>query len=168
VVPVADAAAEPLQIETPQPARPAAATPMANMPAPDVMRLLPITVAAEILAQKTLKEQGPLAGIATVSGYNSMHYSTAPDRFGVALQVWQDATLRETEDRFRRMRLQHPNAEDVEVLKPVKGFYAGYQAIQALTFVRPDKQMVITVSCGEKSCDHGQLLRLARAVQGRI
>lgn len=163
-----DEVAEPMQMEPAPSGRPQPSSPVVNMPAPEVMRFLPLTVAAEILEQKNLKEQGPLVGIATVSGYNSMHYSTTGDRFGVAVQVWQDGSLRETEDRFRRMRLQYPNAEDVEVLKPVKGFYSGYEAIQSLTFVRPDKQMVVTVSCGEKGCDHGQLLRLARAVQARI
>jgi hypothetical protein len=162
----AKSGAAPTLTETPQPVR--TVQPAGNLPTPDVKRFLPLVTAAEIVGQKSLKEFGPLAGIATVSGYNSLHYATSADRFGVAVQVWNDGTLRETEDRFRRMRLQHPNAEDVEAMKPVKGFYSGYMAIQSLTFIRPDKQLVYTVSCDEGLCDHAKLLRLARAVDGRL
>jgi len=108
----------------------AAPTPkVAATPPPDVARLLSLADAAEIVRKPRLRERGQLPGIAVVGGYNSAYFDLTPDKFGLALQVWRDDTTRDTEDRFRRMRLQHPNAEDVDALKPVKGFYAGYAEV---------------------------------------
>jgi|GEM_PF-2848295 len=131
-------------------------------------RIMPLAVASEILGKGNLRDKGMLPGIAAAGGYSSVYYDINSKDYGVALQIWRDLTPRETEDRFRRVRLQHPNADDVQSLKPLKAFYAGYFGIQSLTFARPDKMLVVTLSCGEELCDHAALLKLAQAAQNRL
>ncbi len=138
------------------------------LPSPDVARFLPLAVVSDLTQKKGLRDAGSLPGIASVDGYGSVFYASPDKRFGVSLQAWADPTLRETEDRYRRMRLQHPGAEDVEALKPVKAYYAEFAGIQSLTLARPDKLMVLTVSCGDRTCDHTALLKLAQSVQARL
>jgi hypothetical protein len=138
------------------------------LPSPDVARFLPLAVVSDLTQKKGLRDAGTLPGIAAVDGYGSIFYASPDKRFGVSLQAWADPSLRETEDRYRRMRLQHPSAEDVEALKPVKAYYSEFAGIQSLTVARPDKLMVLTISCGDRTCDHTALLKLAQSVQSRL
>jgi len=140
----------------------------------DAGRLLPLTTVTEVVG-KPLAAGVPLPGIAIAAGYGSIVYAATADpkskggeAFGVALQVWQDPTRRETEDRFRRMRLQYPNAEDVSVLLPLKGFYAYFGTVQSLTWVDPAKRMVVSLSCGEGLCNHDAMTRLAKSARERM
>ena len=66
------------------------------------------------------------------------------------------------------MRLQYPNPEDVQVLSPVKAFFARFNGIQMLTFVDSVKRVVATVSCGEDVCSHEVLTKLAKSVRERL
>ncbi len=136
--------------------------------APELDRLLPLAEAVSLSGAKSLKPGAPISGLAAVDGYGSVHYATARGDFGVALQVWRDETPRDAEDRYRRLRMQHPGAEDVSVFTPLRGFYSGYGPIQSLTVGKPDKRLVATVSCAEKVCDHATLLKIARAVEARL
>jgi len=118
---------------------------------------------------KGLTDAGVLPGIATGPGYVSILYrGAAADKFGVSLQAWQDPGRREADDRFRRMRLQYPNAEDVQVLQPAKSFFSHFNGIQMLTFVDSVKRVVATVACAESVCTHEQLTRLAKSVRERL
>jgi len=135
----------------------------------DAMRLMPLASVLELTQSKGLTDAGVLPGIATGPGYVSILYkSTAADKFGVSLQAWQDPARRESDDRFRRMRLQYPNAEDVQVLQPAKAFFAHFSGIQMLTFVDSVKRIVATVACAESICTHEQLTKLAKAVRERL
>jgi hypothetical protein len=126
-------------------------------------KLMPLPTVLEITNAKGLMDAGVLPGIATGEGYASIHYrGTAADKFGVSLQVWRDPARREADDRFRRMRLQYPNAEDVRAL-PAKAFFAHFSGIQMLTFVDSVKRVVATVACAEAICSHDQLTKLAMA-----
>jgi hypothetical protein len=137
-------------------------------PGIDFARVLPLGDATSLSGAKGLQAGVPLTGLAAVDGYGSVHYPTRKGDFGVAVQVWRDETPRDTEDRFRRLRLQHAGAEDVEVFRPLRGFFSGYGPIQSLTVGKPDRRIVATVSCGEKVCTHATLLKLARAVEARL
>ena len=135
----------------------------------DAVRLMPLTSVLEVTQAKGLVDAGVLPGIATGPGYVSILYRGATaDKFGVALQAWQDPARRESDDRFRRMRLQYPNAEDVQVLQPAKAFFSHFSGIQLLTFVDSVKRIVATVACAESICTHEQLTKLAKAVRERL
>lgn len=161
---------------TPAPAEPA--TPAYEIrndaAALDAASMLPLATVTEVLG-KQLAPGTPLQGIAIAAGYGSIFYAAtdakgAPkaDAFGVALQAWQDATRREAEDRFRRMRLQYPNAEDVSVLLPLKAFYSYFGTIQSLTWIDPAKRMVLSMSCGDGLCNHDAMTRLAKSARERM
>ncbi|MCC6620289.1 MAG: hypothetical protein IT385_03490 [Deltaproteobacteria bacterium] len=141
----------------------------------DAGKMLPLTTVTEVLG-KQLAPGVPLQGIALAAGYGSILYATADakgagkgaETFGVALQAWRDPTRREAEDRFRRMRLQYPNADDVSALSPLKGFYSYFGTIQTLTWVDPAKRMVLSLSCGEGLCSHDAMTRLAKSARERM
>lgn len=135
----------------------------------DATRLMPLQSVLDLTEAKGLIDAGVLPGIATGQGYVSVLYKgTSADKFGVSLQAWQDPARRESDDRFRRMRLQYPNAEDVQVLQPAKAFFAHFSGIQMLTFVDSVKRVVATVACAEAICTHDQLTKLAKAVRERL
>lgn len=130
--------------------------------------LMPLATVTDIVNAKGFVDVGVLPGIAIGPGYSSIQYRAPKGNdFGVALQVWKDPARREADDRFRRMRLQYPNAEDVRVM-PAKAFFAHFNGIQMLTFVDSVKRVVATVACGDKVCDHDQLTKLAKAVRGKL
>lgn len=153
-----------------QVASPAPATrPAAPGQALDAVRLLSLQGAIEITQAKDLALVGALPGIASSPLYGSVFYkAVSPNDYGVSVQAWQDPARRESDDRFRRMRLQYPNAEDVQVLAPVKAFFAQFGKIQMLTFVDSVKRMVVSVGCGEGVCSHDELVKLAKAVRDRL
>ncbi len=135
----------------------------------DATRLMPLQSVLDLTEAKGLVDAGVLPGIATGQGYASILYKgTSADKFGVSLQAWQDPARRESDDRFRRMRLQYPNAEDVQVLQPAKAFFAHFNGIQMLTFVDSVKRIVATVACAEAICTHDQLTKLAKGVRERL
>ncbi len=135
----------------------------------DATRLLPLAQVTDVTQAKGLVDAGVLPGIATTTGYVSVLYKgPAADKFGVSLQAWQDPGRREADDRFKRMRLQYPHAEDVQVLQPVKAFFSHFNGIQMLTFVDSVKRVVATVACGETFCSHEQLTKLAKSVRERL
>jgi len=146
-----------------------AGQPATGQPFYDAARLLPLPTALEITQAKNLAPAGVLAGIAASPNYGSVFYKapTAAD-FGVSVQAWHDPARRESDDRFRRMRLQYPNAEDVQVLAPVKAFFAQFGKIQMITFVDSVKRIVVSVGCGEGICTHDELVKLAKAVRERL
>lgn len=138
-------------------------------PTPEADRVLPVGSVMEVLAGQKLSPAGPLPGIAVQPGYSSTHYAVAKGKsLGVSLQIWQDPARRESDDRYRRMRLQYPKAEDVSAMPPAKAFYSYFAGIQTLTFVDSVKRVVASVSCGEGVCNHDQLLTLARRVRDRL
>lgn len=156
---------EPPVVEPPRPAQ--RDVPMAGPL--DATRLLPLAQVTDVIQAKGLVDAGVLPGIATTPGYVSVLYKgPAADKFGVSLQAWQDPGRREADDRFKRMRLQYPHAEDVQVLQPVKAFFSHFNGIQMLTFVDSVKRVVATVACGESFCSHEQLTKLAKAVRERL
>lgn len=164
-IPVRPAAA-PGIAPTPGARGPQAAT---GQPFYDAARLLPLPTALEITQAKNLAPAGVLAGIAASPNYGSVLYKApTADDFGVSVQAWHDPARRESDDRFRRMRLQYPNAEDVQVLAPVKAFYAQFGKIQMITFVDSVKRIVVSVGCGEGICTHDELVKLAKAVRERL
>ncbi len=135
----------------------------------DATRLLPLAQVNDVIQAKGLVDAGVLPGIATTTGYVSVLYKgPAADKFGVSLQVWQDPGRREADDRFKRMSLQYPHAEAVQVLQPVKAFFSHFNGIQMLTFVDSVKRVVATVACGETYCSHEQLTKLAKSVRERL
>ncbi len=137
--------------------------------APDAEKLLPVATVMENVKTKKLTPAGALPGIAIQPGYTSTFFAAADGKsLGVSLQAWQDPMRRESDDRFRRMRLQYPNAEDVAAMAPAKAFYAHFKGVQMLTFVDSVKRVVASVACGENVCDHEQLLKLARSVRERL
>lgn len=139
------------------------------MATPDADKLLPLTTLTEVIPTRKLTPAGPLPGIAVQPGYSSFLYAAADGKaLGVSLQVWQDPARRESDDRFRRMRLQYPNAEDVSAMPPARAFYSHFQGVQMLTFVDSVKRVVASVACGEGVCTHAQLLKLARSVRDRL
>ncbi len=157
----------PADVQRAAPPPPSAPT-KAPEPGLDPARLLPLASVLETTQGKGLVDAGVLPGIATGGGYSSIHYrGAATDKFGVSLQVWQDPARREADDRFRRMRLQYPNAEDVQVL-PAKAFFARFGGIQMLTFVDSVKRVVVTIGCNESLCSHDQLTKLAKIVRERL
>lgn len=135
----------------------------------DAAVILPLATVLEVTAAKGLENQGILPGIALALGYGSTFYA-APGgaHFGVALQVWQDVSRRESDDRFRRMRLQYPNAEDIAVLQPLRAYYSYFQGIQSLVFADPSRRMIIAIGCGESVCNQEQLVKLAKAARDRL
>lgn len=142
--------------------------PVASAPL-DAVRLMPLASVSELTQAKGLVDAGVLPGIATGPGYVSVLYKgPTADKFGLSLQAWQDPARRESDDRFRRMRLQYPNAEDVQVLQPAKAFFAHFGGIQMLTFVDSVKRIVATVACAESICTHEQLTKIAKAVRERL
>lgn len=151
-------------------------TPNARVPQPgaaqpfyDAGKLLPLATALEITQAKNLTPAGALAGIAASPSYGSLFYKApSADEFGVSVQAWHDPARRESDDRFRRMRLQYPGAEDVQVLAPMKAFFAQFGKIQMLTFVDSIKRVVVSVGCGEGLCTHEELVKLAKAIRDRI
>jgi len=149
----------------PNPRTPAEPT----LPAPEADKLLPVATVMENVKTKKLSPAGALPGIAIQPGYSSTFYASADGKsLGVSLQVWQDPARRESDDRFRRMRLQYPNAEDVNAMPPAKAFYAHFSGVQMLTFVDSVKRVVASVACGENVCDHQQLLKLARSIREKL
>lgn len=135
----------------------------------DATRLMPLPVVLDATKGKGLVDAGVLPGIATGQGYVSILYKgPAADKFGVSLQAWQDPGRREADDRFKRMRLQYPHAEDVKALEPLKAFYSQFNGIQMLTFVDSVKRVVATVACGDAYCSHEQLTKLAKSVRERL
>jgi len=152
------------------PERPAPVTaPPEAVSSLDADRLLPLTAVTEITQAKGLVPSGALPGIAAGPGYSSVFYKAgAAGKFGVSVQAWQDQARRDADDRFRRMRLQYPNAEDVQVMQPAKAFFAHFSTIQMLTFVDSVKRVVATVACGEGVCTHEQLTKLAKAVRDHL
>lgn len=143
--------------------------PGAALPFYDAGKLLPLATALEITQAKNLTPAGALAGIAASPSYGSLFYKApSADEFGVSVQAWHDPARRESDDRFRRMRLQYPGAEDVQVLAPMKAFYAQFGKIQMLTFVDSIKRVVVSVGCGEGLCTHEELVKLAKAIRDRI
>lgn len=138
-------------------------------PTPEADRVLPVASVVEVLGGQKLSPAGPLPGIAVQPGYSSTHYAVQKGKtLGVSLQIWQDPARRESDDRYRRMRLQYPKAEDVTALPPAKAFYSYFAGVQTLTFVDSVKRVVASVSCGEGVCNHDQLLTLARRVRDRL
>ncbi len=135
----------------------------------DAALILPLATVLEITSAKGLESQGILPGIAPAMGYGSTFY-TAPGagHFGVALQVWQDVSRRESDDRYRRMRLQYPNAEDITVLQPLRAYYSYFQGIQSLIFADPSRRMILAIGCGEGVCNQEQLVKLAKAARDRL
>lgn len=137
--------------------------------APDAEKVLTLSAVLDVLKGKKLAPAGPLPGIAQQPGYSSVHYASADGkRLGVSVQIWQDPARRESDDRYRRMRLQYPKPEDVTAMPPAKAFFAQFAGVQILTFVDSVKRVVASVACGEGVCDHDQLLRLARSVRDRL
>jgi hypothetical protein len=135
----------------------------------DAALILPLATVLEITSAKGLEAQGFLPGIAPAMGYGSTFYA-APGaaHFGVALQVWQDVSRRESDDRYRRMRLQYPNAEDITVLQPLRAYYSYFQGIQSLIFADPSRRMIVAIGCGEGVCNQEQLVKLAKAARDRL
>jgi len=134
----------------------------------DGQTIMPMATVAEITGMQ-LAAGTPLQGIAIVPGYGSVLYAMQEGTaFGVALQAWQDSSKRETDDRYRRMRLQYPNAEDVTVMMPAKGFYSYFDKLQTLVWLEPTKRMVVAVTCGDTVCNQDQLVRLAKSARERL
>lgn len=160
-------------VAPPEPGHVAAPGPATRAPVPgqalDAARLLSLQGAIDITQAKDLVLVGALPGIASSPLYGSIFYKAPnPNDYGVSVQAWQDPARRESDDRFRRMRLQYPNAEDVQVLAPVKAFFAQFGKIQMLTFVDSVKRTVVSVGCGEGVCSHDELVKLARAVRDHL
>jgi hypothetical protein len=180
--PAVPGAPNPEAVAPPVPSAPPAPVPAQPLPEParptnevapeggrDAETLLPLSVVLEQLGASKLTPAGAIPGIAVRPGYSSVLY-TRPDmtKFGVSLQVWQDGSRNESEDRYRRMRLQYPNAEEVTAVSPAKAFFAQFRGVQSLTFVDAVTRTVVSVSCGEGLCSHEQLAKLAKAVRARF
>lgn len=151
------------------PARPTPVPTEVTGPTPEAGTVLPFATVAEVIKGKKLAPTGPLPGIAVQPGYSSMLYATADGKsLGVSLQIWQDPARRESDDRYRRMRLQYPKPEDVNAMPPAKAFYSYFSGVQTLTFVDSVKRVVASISCGEGVCTHEQLLKLARMARERL
>jgi len=135
----------------------------------DASKLLPLETVVELTQAKGLSPAGPLPGIAIEPGYVSMYFaSPVAARFGVSMQVWQDPTRRESDDRFLRMRHQYPASEQVAAMNPAKAFFSTFGGVQTLTFADSVKRVVASVGCGEQTCTHEQLLKLAKALRDRL
>lgn len=135
----------------------------------DAALILPLATVLEVTSAKGLEYLGILPGIAPAMGYGSTFYAApGAGHFGVALQVWQDVSRRESDDRYRRMRLQYPNAEDITVLQPLRAYYSYFQGIQSIIFADPSRRMIIAIGCGEGVCNQDQLVKLAKAARDRL
>jgi hypothetical protein len=140
-----------------------------GQPSREAETLLPMSVIQEQLGAVRLTALGALPGIAVRPGYSSVFYGR-PDgtKFGLSLQVWQDPSRNDSEERYRRMRLQYPNGEEVSVLTPAKAFFSQFGGVQTLTFVDSVTRTVVSVACGEGICTHEQLTKLAKAIRARF
>lgn len=135
----------------------------------DASKLLPLEMVVEITQAKGLAPAGPLPGIAIEPGYVSMYFaSPVANRFGISMQVWQDPTRRESDDRFLRMRHQYPASEQIAAMNPTKAFFSSFGGIQTLTFADSAKRVVASIGCGEDTCTHDQLLKLSKALRDRL
>ena len=149
-------AAPPAGTPAPKPAAPAA-------PPLDADRFLPLTAVRELVGERRIMAIGPLAGLEAAPGYNSLYYGVpGKETFGTAVQAWQDQDRRGCVERYRRMREQYPNAEDVKLLEPTKAFYSSFGAIQTLTMTDTNKRLIVSVSCGAETCSQQVLLKLAQ------
>lgn len=135
----------------------------------DASKLLTLESVVEITQAKGLAPAGPLPGIAIEPGYVSMYFaSPVANRFGISMQVWQDPTRRESDDRFLRMRHQYPASEQIAAMNPTKAFFSSFGGIQTLTFADTAKRVVASIGCGEDTCTHEQLLKLSKALRDRL
>jgi len=135
----------------------------------NVERFLPLKAVRELVSERRIMAVGPLAGLDPAPGYNSLYFAVpGTEGFGAAVQAWQDEDRRGSVERYRRMRRQYPNAEDVKLLAPTKAFYSSFGPIQTLTLTETSKFLVVSVSCGEETCSQQVLLELAKHVQQNL
>lgn len=146
-----------------QAARAAAPRPPAApvVPPLEVARFLSLSQVRSITGSQTLSTVGTLAGIDPTPRYNSLYF--APPRradFGVAIQVWKEATRRDANERFRRMRRDYPNAEDTSAVTP-KGMFSYWGDMMTLAFLDFSKKTLVAITCSQKICDQQELYKLA-------
>lgn len=153
---------------------PPTGTPTKKVDAPaappfEVDRFLPLAAVRDLVAERRIMAIGPLAGLPAAPGYNSLYYGVpGKESFGAAVQAWQDQDRRSCVERYRRMREQYPNAQDVTLLEPTKAFYSSFGAIQTLTMTDTNKRLVVSVSCGQETCTQQVLLKLAQHAQKQM
>ena len=111
---------------------------------------------------------GPLKGIPVGASHNSISFGMGgPDQLAVALQVWQESTRIDANERYEAMRAQYPNAEDTTGLT-AKTLFSYWNDLMTLTFLDFTRRMVISVTCNQSVCSQKQLLELTKLVQSRM
>ncbi len=151
-----------------EPERPAKPMALREGPPLNVLNLLSLDDVRVVTESKIPLEEGRLTGVPRSPGYNNIYYADARgNRFGVAIQVWREDSIRDSRWRFQQLASTYPNVTANQAVTP-QTFFSHWDDIYHLVFHNQGRRSSVAVSCGRHICDPEELVELARRVQSRL
>ncbi len=163
VDPAAGSAAGPDGGKPVPPANPVVAPPVRTA----VSKLLSIADLNQHLSEKGWISYGPIPGIAPSEVYNSLIYRRPGTAQFVALQVHDFDQYAQSLEKWNELFSTQPNAKELKGMFVSNLFFSYRNQVNALTFLEPDRAMVLVLSCHTEVCSDTALYNLAAAVHAK-
>ena len=133
-----------------------------------VDHLLSLEDVVKVTGTKVRLQKDSLEGVPLSAGYNNLYFrEKKAHKFGVALQIWKDANMRDARWRFKQLAKTYPNVTENTAVTP-KTFFAYWDELYYLVFLVQSERTVAVVSCGNHICTPETLLDLARQVHDKL
>ncbi|MBM4353509.1 MAG: hypothetical protein FJ109_06880 [Deltaproteobacteria bacterium] len=132
-----------------------------------VSKLLSIADLNQHLPEKGWISYGPIPGITPSETYNSIIYRKPGTTQFVALQVHDFDQYGQALEKWNELFATQPNPKELKDMFVANLFFSYRNQINALTFLEPDRAMVLILSCHKDVCTDTALYNLAAAVHVR-
>jgi len=150
--------------EHPLPANPVVPPPPVKVA---VAKLLSVADLNQHLALKGWISYGPIPGMDPSATYNSILYRKPGTAEFVALQVHDFDQYSQALEKWNELYATQPNAKELKDMFVSNLFFSYRNQVNALTFLEPDRAMVLIVSCHKDVCSDTALYNLASAIHAR-
>jgi hypothetical protein len=138
--------------------------PASGGPPLDISKLV-TKVELEELSNRKLKA-GVLSGIEAGPHYNFTLFETKEGELAASVQVWAEATIKDTRSRFDNMKGSYPNVRDTANITPYT-FFASYGKTYYLAFMDLKRRRVVSVAINSDVFSPNQLFQITKNVHDR-
>jgi hypothetical protein len=123
---------------------------------------------AELSAMAKVKlKKGEMTGRAPSPNYNSLLYETRKGELGVAVQAWDESTIKDTKLRYEQMKATYPNVQDTANITPYT-YFASWGDLYYLVFMDLKKRRVVSVAASAEVLSPHKLYQLGVRVHERL
>jgi hypothetical protein len=133
-----------------------------------VARLLTVADLNRLLPEKGWIGHGPVQGIPPNEYFNSLLYRRPGTNRFVALFAWEFPQYATAVEKWNELRATYSNVQALEEMFTRFLFFSYRNYVSNLTFLHPEKSMVVAVFCHAEACDDTALYELARTAFGRV